>query len=86
MAHAGAFVNTNMPAQTVDLLLEENPLHPPPWDAWHFMVYLLTTKGVVTYTELMDMPCVDAIRLIKYVLDRIDDERRAEEKAIKDNG
>lgn len=85
--HEPAIVNTAMSPAAVDYALTGgDPLKPPPNDPWHFMVYVLTTAGVVTYSELLDMTPNAAMRLLDYVIERKTDEAREQEKAMNQNG
>ena len=82
-----ALVNTNMSSAAVDYALKgEDPMKPPPHDPWCFMVYVLTTSGVTTYSELMRMRPSTAMRLLDYVIDRKKDEADEQERAMRQNG
>ena len=52
-------------------------------DPWMHMVYLLTTSGVVTYTELLDgMWTHEAVELYRFVADIKEREEREHQRAM----
>ena len=50
-------------------------------DSWHYMVYRLTTLGVLTYSEMLEMPPADLIRLLYYVDEKENEKAAAQAKA-----